>query len=143
MQGLEHGRCTVCWEDALVLASPGKKLFPLSHLLPLLYVRWRRDLGEGEMEKPSPDLPAPAGAGLCQHSCPVFAFWREWQTDSSINSTGLAILRCRLHDLCMWWFDPGWVPGTHQSRLLAPLFSGTGENEAEKKENSQARIKAV
>lgn len=69
-------------EDFLVSASPGKKLFPLSHLVPLPRVRRRRGLGDGEMEKPSPALAAWAGAGPRQHSCcPVFAFWRERQTE--------------------------------------------------------------
>ena len=27
----------------------------------------------------------------------------------------------------VWWVDPGWTPGAHQSRSITPLLSWTGE----------------
>jgi len=59
-----------------------------------------------------------------QHSCPAFALQREQQTDSSINRTDPAILRHRLHDVCVkekkknknLCFSCDWQQGLEKSR---------------------------
>lgn len=48
-----------------------KKLFPLSHLLPLFCVRQRRDLGGRGDGKTQPGSPTPAGPHPHQHNCTV------------------------------------------------------------------------
>ena len=32
-----------------------------------------------------------------------------------------------LKPFCMWWVDPGWTPGAHQSHSITHLLSWTGE----------------
>lgn len=31
-----------------------------------------------------------------------------------------------LHGYTLWWFDPGWMPGTPQSHMIIPLHKWTG-----------------
>ena len=57
---------------------------------------------------------------------------QDLQSLFSANYSNLEItLKGKTLDL-LWWVDPGWMPGAHQSCSITPLLSWTGERKYNK-----------
>jgi len=52
----------------------------------------------------------------------------QHSTTSQVQHKETSNAYTKLHIIrSLWWADPGWTPGTHQSCSIIPLLSWTGE----------------
>ena len=67
------------------------------------------------------------GYELVQKKRVTLQFWFVCLQPCAVCSDTVQNEKMLLAGENIWWVDPGWMRGTHQSRFITPLLSWTGE----------------